>query len=114
MDVLYSQGEASVAEVQASMEDAPTYSSVRTLIRVLEEKEFVSHRREGTKYIYRPIQSKKHASRSAMQHLIATFFAGSAGDAVAAILGDSKSKLSADELDQLEDLIDQARKGQGK
>ena len=110
MDVLYKCGEASVAEVQAAIEDAPTYSSVRTLIRVLEDKGWVAHRRVGTKYIYHPLQSKQSASRNAMQHLISTFFGGSPGDAAAAILGDSKSKLTDEELEQLEEIIESARK----
>ena len=77
MDVIYSLGEASVGDVLQQLPDPPSYSAVRTMIRLLEEKEFLRHRQEGTKYIYRPMQSRESASRSALRHLLKTFFAGS-------------------------------------
>ena len=109
MDVVYQLGEASVADVLERLPDPPSYSSVRTMIRHLESKGLLRHRRKGTKYIYRPTQSKESASRSALRHLIKTFFGDSAPDAVAAVLGVSSEKLSDDDLDRIERLIDEAR-----
>lgn len=110
MDAIYRLGEASVGDVLEHLPDPPSYSSVRTMIRLLESKGYLKHRTEGTKYIYRPIQSRETASRSAIQHLMKTFFSGSATDAVAAILDDSAEKLTDDDLQRLEILIDKARK----
>ena len=110
MDAVFQLGEASVAQIQERIPNAPSYSSVRTLVRLLESKGCLKHRREGTKYIYRPTQSKDGASRNAIQHLIATFFSDSPSDAVAAILGDLKAEITLQELDQLEEIIGQARK----
>jgi predicted transcriptional regulator len=114
MDVIYRLEEASVAEVLEQMPDPPSYSSVRTMIRILEGKGFLKHRRDGNRYLYRPTRSKDTASRSALKHLISTFFSGSASDAVAAILDDNAEKLSEDDLNRLEELIDDARKEEGK
>lgn len=108
MDVIFSLGEASVHDVLERLKDPPSYSSVRTMIRLLESKELLKHRRDGMKYIYRPTQSHKSASKKAMTHLVKTFFRGSAPDAVAALF-DAK-KLSEDDLKQIEDLIQDARK----
>ncbi len=110
MDLIFQLGEAAVSEVREQLPNPPSYSSVRTMIRMLESKGFLRHRRDGNRYIYRPIQSKASVRRSALQHLITTFFGGSASDAVAAILDDSSKALSAEELNRLEDFIDQARK----
>ena len=110
MDVIYRLGEAAVGDVLEQLPDPPSYSAVRTMIRLLESKGFLRHRREGTKYIYRPTQSVENASRSALEHLLRTFFSGSATDAVAAILDVSSDNLSDDDLDRLEGLIDRARK----
>jgi predicted transcriptional regulator len=108
MDTIFQLGEASVADVLAKVPNPPSYSSVRTMIRLLEAKGFLRHRREGTKYVYRPTQSVEAARRSALKHLLQTFFGGSAPDAVAAIL--DSEKLSAEDLAKIEDLIDDARK----
>src|SRR5262245_23601020 len=89
LDAIYRLGEASVAEVLARLADPPTYSAVRTLIRGLERKGFVQHRQVGLKYVYRPTRSRQAAQRSALKHLLQTFFADSATDAVAAILNAS-------------------------
>jgi predicted transcriptional regulator len=113
MDVIFQLGEASVGDVLERLPDPPSYSAVRTMIRLLESKGFLRHRREGTKYVYRPTQSKDRASRSAMRHLIKTFFGDSAPDAVAAILDVSSEKLSEDDLHRIERLIDEARKEGG-
>ena len=111
MDVLYQLGpDVSAEDIRERLPDPPSYSAVRTMIRLLESKGFLRHRREGTKYVYRPTQSVENASRSALEHLLRTFFSGSATDAVAAILDVSSDNLSDDDLDRLEGLIDRARK----
>ena len=110
MDVIFELSEASVADVLARLPDPPSYSAVRTMIRYLEGKRHLRHRREGTKYVYRPTEPKESVSRSALSHLIKTFFGGSALDAVAAILDVSSEKLSDDDLDRIERLIGEARK----
>lgn len=108
MDVVYELGEASVGDVHQRLADPPSYSAVRTMIRLLESKGLLRHRREGTKYVYRPTQSKKVVRKSALQHLLRTFFGGSAPDAVAAIL--DSEELSKEDLSRIEKLIDDARK----
>jgi predicted transcriptional regulator len=110
LDAIYQLGEASVADVRASLPDPPSYSAVRTMIRMLEKKGLLRHRQLGTKYVYRPTRSHQSASRSALTHVMRTFFGGSATDAVAAILDVSASKLTDDDLQRLEQLIDQARR----
>ncbi|HEX5443654.1 MAG TPA: BlaI/MecI/CopY family transcriptional regulator [Pirellulales bacterium] len=109
MDVVYQLGEASVADVQQRLTDPPSYSAVRTMIRHLEGKGHLRHRREGTKYVYRPTRSRESASRSALGHLLDTFFGGSASDAVAAILDVSGDRLTGHDYDRLQQLIAQAR-----
>ena len=108
MDVIYSLGEASVGEVHAKLRDPPSYSAVRTMIRLLESKGLLKHSQEGTKYVYRPTQSKVAASKKALSHLVKTFFGGSATDAVAALF--DNEKLSQNDLDKIEELINDARK----
>jgi predicted transcriptional regulator len=110
MDVIFELGEASVADVLARLPDPPSYSAVRTMIRYLEGKRFLRHRRKGTKYVYRATDPKESVSRSALSHLMKTFFGGSAPDAVAAILDASSEPLSDDDLDRIERLIVEARK----
>jgi predicted transcriptional regulator len=110
MDAIYQLGEASVADVLATLADPPSYSSVRTMIRLLETKGLLRHRQVGIKYVYRPSHSPESARRSALQHLMTTFFAGSATDAVAAILDPSVSKLTDEDITRLEQLILEARR----
>lgn len=110
MDAVHRLGEGSVAEVREQLADPPSYSSVRTMLRLLEEKGFLQHRRVGVKYVYRPTESPQRAQRLALKHLLQTFFGGSAGDAVAAVLDLSGDDISPDELDRLARLIDEARK----
>lgn len=110
LETIYRLEEASVAEVLANLPDPPSYSAVRTMIRALEKKGLLRHRRSGTKYVYRPTRSHESASRSALEHVMRTFFGGSATDAVAAILDVSATKLTDGDLQRLEQLIDQARR----
>ncbi len=110
LDVVYRLGEASVGDVLAQMTDPPAYDSVRTMLRLLERKGFLRHRRQGTKYIYRPTQSQQSASRSALSHLMDTYFQGSAAETVAAVFDVSSNDLNDEDLARLEQLIEQARK----
>jgi predicted transcriptional regulator len=110
LDVIFQLGEASVADVLEQLPDPPAYDSVRTMIRLLERKKLVRHRRVGTKYVYRPTQSHESVSRSALAHLMQTFFQGSAAETMAAIFDVSSNDLTDDELQRLEQLIEQARK----
>jgi len=109
MDILFQRGQATAAEVRADMADAPSYSAVRAQLRILEEKGHITHGQDGPRYVYRPTLTKDRAKRSALNHLVDTFFNGSAEQAMAALLDDSSTGLSDDELDRLEDLIQQAR-----
>jgi predicted transcriptional regulator len=107
MDVLYGAGRATAADVRARMPDPPSYTAVRTLLRILEEKGHVRHEQDGIRYVYVPTVAPAKAQRSALKHMIDTFFGGSAARGMAALV-----ELSADdeELRQLRQLIDQARK----
>ncbi len=109
-DVLHARGEAGAAEVQAALPDAPGYSAVRALLRILEAKGHARHREEGGRYIYSPRVSRQTARRSALKRVIATFFGGSVSQAMAALLEAPDTTLSKDELKRLEQLIEQARK----
>lgn len=109
LDVLYRQGRATAAAVQASMPEAPSYSAVRAMLRILEEKGHVTHEQDGPRYVYRPTVARENAKRSAMRHMLQTFFEGSAEKAISALLDDT-SQLSDAELDRLARLIDDARK----
>ncbi|MGA2061573.1 MAG: BlaI/MecI/CopY family transcriptional regulator [Thermoguttaceae bacterium] len=110
MEAVFELGEASVAEVLARLPDPPSYSAVRTMIRHLESKGYLRHRRSGIKYIYRSTEPKKSVSRSALKHLIKTFFDGSASNTVAAILDVTSENLSEDDFDHIQRLINEARK----
>ena len=109
MEAIHRLEEASVGEVLAQLADPPSYSAVRTMIRFLEAKGLLKHRQDGKRYVYRATQSRVVASRSALRKLLDVFFEGSASDAVAAILDLSGEKLSADDLDRMAELINQAR-----
>jgi len=110
MDVIYSCGSVTVQEVVDQMPDPPSYSAVRAMLRVLEEKGHVNHREDGPRYVYIPTVPRDEASRSALRQLVRTFFDGSAEQAAAALLDMSGSDLSEQELDRLSDAIEQARK----
>ena len=113
MDVIHQLGEATVNEVLEQLSDPPSYSSVRTMIRHLETKGLLSHRQDGKRYVYKATQSREAASRSALRKLMEVFFAGSATDAVAAILDVSSESLEPADLDRMARLIKQA-KAEGK
>jgi BlaI family transcriptional regulator, penicillinase repressor len=110
MEILYQHGKASAAEVRGAMPDAPGYSAVRAMLRILEEKGHVKHQAEGLKYVYVPTVARDKAKRTAVKHLMETFFNGSPENVVAALLDVSSTKLSSQELDRMARLIDNARK----
>lgn len=109
MDVLYRLGRATVAEVMENIEDPPGYSAVRAMLRILEEKGHLRHEQDGPRYVFIPRVTRDRARRSALTHLIQTFFDGSTEEAVAALLGMSQSRLSEEELERLSKLIDSAK-----
>ncbi|HEU0118997.1 MAG TPA: BlaI/MecI/CopY family transcriptional regulator [Bryobacteraceae bacterium] len=111
LDVLFRKKEATAMEIQAEMPEAPSYSAVRALLRILEEKGHVKHREVGQRYVYLPVVEVETASRSALRHVLDTFFEGSAAGAMAALLGDDGGRLTKDELDRMEALLAKARKG---
>lgn len=110
MDVLYRVGPATVADVRAALPDAPGYSAVRALLRILEEKGHLKHREKAGKYIYLPRRSRADAAKQAVRRLLGTFFEGSAARAVAAVLDDADADLSDEELDRLAERIEAARR----
>jgi len=110
MDVLYRRGRATAAEVMAELPGEPNYSAVRTQLRVLEEKGHVLHDEEGPRYVYAPAVPRHAARKSALKHLVETFFDGSAEQVVAAVLGGEASRLSDEDLERISELIEKARK----
>lgn len=110
MDVLYRKGRATAAEVQAGLPGNPSDSTVRTQLRVLEAKGHVRHEEAGLRYVYMPVAPRRTARRSALRHLIDTFFDGSPEQVVAALLGGEGARLSPGELDRIADLVDKARR----
>jgi predicted transcriptional regulator len=112
MEVLYERGRATAAEILAALPDPPSYSAVRALIKILEDKGHVKHQQDGPRYVFTPSVPIAKARRNAVKHLLQTFFDDSAGEAVASLLGLSAGKLKPEELDKIEELIARARKEQ--
>ena len=110
MDVLYRRGRATAAEVMAELPGEPNYSTVRTQLRVLEDKGHVRHEEEGGRYVYAPAVPRHAARKSALKHLVETFFDGSAEQVVAAVLGGEASRLTDEDLARISGLIEKARK----
>jgi len=110
LDVLYRAGRATCVEVQRDMTDPPSYSAVRTFLRILEEKKIVRHEQDGARYVYIPIVEKERASRSALRHVLSTFFAGSVTQAVSALLDEDSKNLSEDDWQRLSAIVEEARK----
>lgn len=108
LDVVVTLGEASVSDILERLPNPPSYSSVRTMVRLLETKGFLKHRSEGVKYIYQPTFSKESATKKAVSHLLNTFFGGSASNAMAALL--EQAELTDEELKGMEAMIAKARK----
>ncbi|HKI94536.1 MAG TPA: BlaI/MecI/CopY family transcriptional regulator [Gemmatimonadales bacterium] len=110
MDVVYRLGDATAQDVRHQLPDPPSYSAVRALLRVLEDKGHLKHRQDGPRYVYVPTVPREKARTSALQQVVRTFFDGSTEDAVAALLDLKRSDLSSAELDRIRTLIDRARK----
>jgi predicted transcriptional regulator len=110
MDILYRRGRATAAEVLEDLVDPPSYSAVRALLRILEEHGHAKHVQDGPRYVYLPAVARSDARKSALTHVVTTFFDGSVEQAVAALVESSRSKLSKDELERLAQLIDKAKK----
>lgn len=109
LDLLFAAGRATGQEIQRALPDAPSYSTVRTILRVLERKGYVRHTEEGLRYVYEPAIPREKARKSALRRLLETFFDGSAQQAVAALLDPKVARISREELDQLAALIEKAR-----
>jgi len=110
MEILYGAEGLTAAEVRERMPEPPSNSAVRALLRILEDKGHVRHESRGPRYIFFPVVPRSRARRSAMKSLVETFFGGSPERAVAALIDESRPRLSADELDRLAELIATARK----
>ena len=110
MDIIYRRGPATAAEVLEHLPSPPSYSAVRAMLRVLEEKGHLRHEEQGPRYVYLPTVPRDQARSSALRQLVQTFFEGRADQAVAALLGMSRSEMSEEELDRLAGLIEQGRK----
>jgi predicted transcriptional regulator len=104
MDVLYRRRSATAAEVHAELEKPPTYTTVRGLLRILEEKGHVTHREDGPRYVFSPSTPREHAGASTLTHVVKTFFDGSPTKAMAALLGD-RTSTTPEEIQRLEELI---------
>ena len=113
MDVLYRLGRATAAEVMEGLDGGPGYSTVRTQLRVLEQKGHARHEQEGLRYVYMPTVAKHSARRSALKHLVDTFFDGSTTKAVAALLGGEAARVSDEELARIEQMVRDARQDEG-
>jgi BlaI family transcriptional regulator, penicillinase repressor len=110
IDILYRLGRATAGEVMEELPGEPSYSTVRTQLRVLEEKGHVRHDEQGLRYVYVPAVPRHAARKSALRHLVDTFFDGSAEKTVAALLGGESARLNDEELDRIAELIARARK----
>jgi BlaI family transcriptional regulator, penicillinase repressor len=110
MDVLYRRGRATAADVMGDLPGDPSYSTVRTQLRVLEQKGHVEHQEEGLRFVYVPAVPRRSARKSALRHLVETFFDGSAEQVVAAVLGGEGTRISEDELDRIAELVAKAKK----
>jgi BlaI family transcriptional regulator, penicillinase repressor len=111
MDILYQRQRASAAEIREALPNAPSYSAVRALLRILEEKGHIRHEEKDLRYIYLPTAPRGRVRRRALRHVVDTFFDGSAAQAVAALLDPSTARVSDEELERISKLIDQVRKG---
>jgi predicted transcriptional regulator len=108
MDIIYARGQATAAEVTAALADPPSYSAVRALLRILEQKGHLRHQQDGPRYVFLPTVSRDRARRSALRNLVKTFFDGSTAQAAAALI--DQGQLSDAEFDRLSDAIEKARR----
>jgi len=110
MDSVYKRGRATVAEVLSDLPDPPSYSAVRGMLRLLEDKGHLTHQRDGLRYVYRPVVSRAEASLDALSHVVETFFGGSSSAAVNALMELSDEGLSREELDDIARRIARAKR----
>jgi len=110
MDILYQKGRATAAEIHQALPDPPSYSAVRAKLRVLEEKGHIRHEEEALRYVYVPVIARNSARRSALRHIVSTFFGGSVEQTVAALLDLSAARLSQKDLDRISQLVEDAKK----
>jgi BlaI family transcriptional regulator, penicillinase repressor len=110
MDILYQKGRATASEIHEALPDPPSYSAVRAKLRVLEEKGHIRHEEEALRYVYVPVVARESARKSALRHMVSTFFGGSVEDTVAALLDLSTSKLTETDLDRISRIVEQAKK----
>lgn len=110
MNIIYRHGQATAAEVMDNLPDPPSYSAVRAMLRVLEEKGHIRHKQQGPRYVFFPKVSREKAKRSALKQMLQTFFDGSASSAVATLLDVSRSDLTDEELDRMNKMIEEAKK----
>lgn len=110
MDILYQKGRATASEIHLALPDPPSYSAVRAKLRVLEEKGHIRHQEEALRYVYVPVVARDSARRSALRHMVSTFFGGSVEETVAALLDAGASHLSKQDLDRIAQLVEQAKK----
>ena len=108
MDIVYARGQATAAEVTAALPDPPSYSAVRALLRILEQKGHLRHQQDGPRYVFLPTVPRDRARRSALRNLVRTFFDGSSAQAAAALI--DQSQLSEEEFERLSALIEKARR----
>jgi len=109
MDILYRLGRASAQDVLKGMAEPPSYSAVRALLRLLEERGHVRHVEDGTRYVYLPAVTRSEARKKALSHVVATFFGGSVEQAMLTLVESSRSKLSASELERLAEIVERAK-----
>lgn len=109
MDVIYEHGEATAATVHAEIRNPPSYSAVRAMLKILENKGVLQHREDGPRYVFYPVVVREAASQSALKRVIQTFFAGSLADAVAAFVDSDDGRLSAEELKRLQAIVKEAK-----
>ena len=110
MDIVYKRGKATAAEVYEEMEDAPSYSSTRVMMHLLEDKGLLTHKKQGPRYVYSPSVSAEKARRKELSHVVSTFFGGSLKEAMADLIDLSEKNMSEEEWDAINTLIDEARK----
>jgi len=111
MDILHRRGEATVAEIMAELPDPPTYSAVRSVLRILSEKELIQHKEDGPRYVYFPAQPTERAREDVLAHVVRTYFAGSPEQAVTALLRMADADMSEAEIDRYRAAIRNARDG---
>ncbi len=113
MEIVHKRGRASAAEVHGDLSDPPTYTAVRGMLRILEEKGYLRHEQEGPRYVYFPTADPRRVGRSALTHLVRTFFNGSASAAVAAMVGIYETSLDDEDIEKLQEMLDRARDRRG-